>query len=65
MREFFFGICPTPPPQISNGPSLTYILPILQVFAIVGGTFTVAGIIDSLLFTASELFKKFQLGKLT
>lgn len=38
---------------------------ITTVFAIVGGTFTVAGIIDSLLFTASELFKKFQLGKLT
>lgn len=37
---------------------------ITTVFAIVGGTFTVAGIIDSLVFTASELFKKFQLGKL-
>lgn len=36
-----------------------------QVFAIVGGTFTVAGIVDSLFFTASEVFKKFQLGKLT
>ena len=39
-------------------------LDFFQVFAIVGGTFTVAGIIDSLVFTASELFKKFQLGKL-
>jgi len=34
------------------------------VCAIVGGTFTVAGIIDSLVFTASETFKKFQQGKL-
>ena len=36
-----------------------------QVCAIVGGTFTVAGIIDSIIFTASELFKKAQLGKLS
>ena len=36
-----------------------------QVCAIVGGTFTVAGIIDSAIFTASEMFKKFELGKLT
>ncbi|ESO10383.1 hypothetical protein HELRODRAFT_91882, partial [Helobdella robusta] len=35
------------------------------VCAIVGGTFTVASIIDSVLFTASELFKKVQLGKLS
>eukprot|EP00096_Caligus_rogercresseyi_P009569 TRINITY_DN326_c0_g1_i4.p1 TRINITY_DN326_c0_g1~~TRINITY_DN326_c0_g1_i4.p1 ORF type:complete len:291 (-),score=99.04 TRINITY_DN326_c0_g1_i4:457-1329(-) len=35
------------------------------VCAIVGGTFTVAGIIDSSLFTATELFKKFELGKLS
>ncbi len=35
------------------------------VCAIVGGTFTVAGIIDSCLFTASEIFKKFELGKLS
>jgi len=34
------------------------------VCAIVGGTFTVAGIIDSVIFTASEMFKKFQMGKL-
>lgn len=34
------------------------------VCAIVGGTFTVAGIVDSLLFTATETFKKFQQGKL-
>ncbi|CAD5116532.1 DgyrCDS5411 [Dimorphilus gyrociliatus] len=32
--------------------------------AIVGGTFTVAGIIDSLIFSASEIFKKFEIGKL-
>jgi len=31
--------------------------------AVVGGTFTVAGIIDSCIFTASEIFKKFELGK--
>lgn len=35
------------------------------VCAIVGGTFTVAGIIDSVIFTASEAFKKFELGKLS
>lgn len=34
------------------------------VCAIVGGTFTVAGIVDSLLFSASEVFKKYQQGKL-
>lgn len=38
---------------------------ITTVCAIVGGTFTVAGIIDSMIFTASELFKKAQLGKLS
>lgn len=36
---------------------------ITAVCAIIGGTFTVAGIIDSFIFTASELFKKFELGK--
>ncbi|KAF0293723.1 Endoplasmic reticulum-Golgi intermediate compartment protein 1 [Amphibalanus amphitrite] len=38
---------------------------ITTVCAIVGGTFTVAGIIDSAIFTASEMFKKFEIGKLT
>ncbi|KAA0203265.1 hypothetical protein HAZT_HAZT006192 [Hyalella azteca] len=36
---------------------------ITTVCAIVGGTFTVAGIIDSCIFTASEIFHKFQIGK--
>ncbi|KAF8767404.1 endoplasmic reticulum-Golgi intermediate compartment protein 1-like isoform X2 [Argiope bruennichi] len=35
------------------------------VCAIVGGTFTVAGIIDSMVFSASEVFKKFEIGKLS
>ncbi|KAG8188412.1 hypothetical protein JTE90_007987 [Oedothorax gibbosus] len=35
------------------------------VCAIVGGTFTVAGIIDSMIFSASEIFKKFEIGKLS
>lgn len=35
-----------------------------MVLAIVGGTFTVAGIIDSFFFTASETLKKYQEGKL-
>lgn len=35
------------------------------VCAIVGGTFTVAGIIDSMLFTAASIFKKAELGKLS
>ena len=33
--------------------------------AIIGGTFTVAGIIDSVVFTASSAFKKAQIGKLS
>lgn len=36
-----------------------------SICAIIGGTFTVAGIIDSFIFTASEMFKKFELGKLS
>ncbi len=36
-----------------------------QVCAIIGGTFTVASLIDSMVFTASEIFKKFELGKLS
>lgn len=36
-----------------------------SVCAIIGGTFTVASLIDSMVFTASELFKKFELGKLS
>jgi len=35
------------------------------VCAIVGGTFTVAGIIDSLVFSGLEIFKKFEIGKLS
>jgi hypothetical protein len=31
------------------------------ICAIIGGTFTVAGIIDGILFTASEIFKKFEM----
>jgi len=37
---------------------------ITMVCAIIGGAFTVAGIIDSMIFSASEMYKKFQLGKL-
>ncbi|KAL5020895.1 hypothetical protein ScPMuIL_000050 [Solemya velum] len=33
--------------------------------AIIGGSFTVAGILDSLVFTATEVFKKAELGKLS
>lgn len=33
--------------------------------AIVGGTFTVAGIVDSLIFSAAAIFQKFELGKLS
>lgn len=36
-----------------------------SICAVVGGTFTVAGIIDSTFFTISELVKKQQMGKLT
>ncbi|XP_071949192.1 endoplasmic reticulum-Golgi intermediate compartment protein 1-like [Antedon mediterranea] len=38
---------------------------ITTICAIVGGTFTVAGIIDAMIFTASEVFKKAELGKLS
>ena len=38
---------------------------LLQICAIVGGAFTVAGIIDSMIFTASEVFRKAELGKLS
>ncbi|XP_031754679.1 endoplasmic reticulum-Golgi intermediate compartment protein 1 isoform X1 [Xenopus tropicalis] len=37
---------------------------ITTVCAIIGGTFTVAGILDSFIFTASEAWKKIQLGKM-
>ena len=36
---------------------------ITTICAIVGGTFTVAGIIDSMVFTAQNIVKKAQLGK--
>ncbi|XP_037117525.1 endoplasmic reticulum-Golgi intermediate compartment protein 1 isoform X3 [Syngnathus acus] len=38
---------------------------ITSICAIVGGTFTVAGIIDSCIFTASEAWKKIQIGKIS
>ncbi|RWS15749.1 endoplasmic reticulum-Golgi intermediate compartment protein 1-like protein, partial [Dinothrombium tinctorium] len=38
---------------------------ITMICAIIGGTFSVASIIDSLVFTASNIFKKFELGKLS
>ena len=38
---------------------------ILQICAIIGGTFTVAGLIDSIIFNASEIFHKLELGKLS
>ncbi|CAG2103486.1 unnamed protein product [Medioppia subpectinata] len=36
-----------------------------MICAIIGGTFSVAGIIDSMVFTASNIFKKLELGKLS
>ena len=42
-----------------------YMIYMIQVCAIIGGTFTVAGIIDSAIFTAAEVFKKAELGKLS
>ncbi|XP_033102871.1 endoplasmic reticulum-Golgi intermediate compartment protein 1-like [Anneissia japonica] len=38
---------------------------ITTICAIVGGTFTVAGIIDAMIFTAGEVFRKAELGKLS
>lgn len=46
------------------GPALTCDLLRFQICAIIGGTFTVAGILDSCIFTASEAWKKIQLGKM-
>ncbi|XP_023392914.1 endoplasmic reticulum-Golgi intermediate compartment protein 1 [Pteropus vampyrus] len=37
---------------------------ITTICAIIGGTFTVAGILDSCIFTASEAWRKIQLGKM-
>ncbi|OUC39540.1 hypothetical protein D917_04769 [Trichinella nativa] len=36
-----------------------------SICAIIGGTFTVAGLIDSFFFTASQLYKKVELGKIS
>lgn len=38
---------------------------ITMVCAIIGGTFTVAGIVDSFVFSATEMYKKYSLGKLS
>ncbi|XP_012940238.1 endoplasmic reticulum-Golgi intermediate compartment protein 1 [Aplysia californica] len=38
---------------------------LVMICAIIGGTFTVAGIIDGLVFSASELIKKAEIGKLS
>ncbi|RUS83408.1 hypothetical protein EGW08_008829 [Elysia chlorotica] len=38
---------------------------LVMVCAIIGGTFTVAGIIDSLIFSAAEIVKKLEIGKLS
>ncbi|WKY16545.1 hypothetical protein Q1695_001306 [Nippostrongylus brasiliensis] len=43
----------------------SFYLFITSVCAVVGGTFTVAGIIDSTFFTISEIVKKHRLGKLS
>lgn len=45
-----------------NKPFYTFLT---TVCAIVGGTFTVAGILDSCIFTAAEIFRKAELGKLS
>lgn len=36
-----------------------------QICAVVGGTFTVAGIIDASLFSLTEFYRKHQMGKLS
>jgi hypothetical protein len=41
------------------------IVSFLQVCAVVGGAFTVAGIVDSMVFTAAEIFRKAEIGKLS
>lgn len=46
-------------------PNDIYLLCLCQICAIIGGTFTVAGIIDSCIFTASEAWKKIQIGKMS
>lgn len=38
---------------------------VTTVCAVVGGAFTVAGIVDSMVFTAAEIFRKAEIGKLS
>lgn len=55
--------CPPWCPSALISDTLCSLTP-LQICAIIGGTFTVAGILDSCIFTASEAWKKIQLGKI-
>lgn len=60
---FRYDLTPITVKYIETRPPLYSFL--TTVCAIVGGTFTVAGILDSVVFSASEIFKKFELGKLS
>ncbi|GIY18235.1 endoplasmic reticulum-Golgi intermediate compartment protein 1 [Caerostris extrusa] len=60
---FRYDLTPITVKYVESRPPLYSFL--TTVCAIVGGTFTVAGIIDSMVFSASEVFKKFEIGKLS
>ena len=61
--DFRYDMNPITIKYHENRPPIYHFL--TTVCAIVGGTFTVAGIIDSCLFSAHEMIKKFELGKLS
>ena len=58
-----FNVCQVKGKLVVETCSLSLCVCVLQVCAIVGGTFTVAGIIDSFVFTAHQVWKKMELGK--
>ncbi|XGW32439.1 hypothetical protein V3C99_017186 [Haemonchus contortus] len=60
---FKYGLQPITVKHTESRISFYYFL--TSICAVVGGTFTVAGIIDSTFFTISELVRKHQLGKLS
>lgn len=60
---FRYDLTPITVKYVESRPPLYSFL--TTVCAIVGGTFTVAGILDSMIFSASEIFKKFEIGKLS
>ncbi|XP_027680568.1 endoplasmic reticulum-Golgi intermediate compartment protein 1 isoform X2 [Chelonia mydas] len=64
-HDYILKIVPTVYEDISGKQRYSYQYTVAnKICAIIGGTFTVAGILDSCIFTASEAWKKIQLGKM-